>query len=133
MEGYFLGQAVKRPEGWEVSVQGKNPKLSADEITIIEQFLNSMESKKLNYHGTEISVSVFSHGRWTGYEVVFPNGETKTMVPFEVAGQYAWGFQNDGVSEESIELGKFVEENAFEISYNSPVLTWEQYTKETQG
>jgi hypothetical protein len=119
-DNWYLGQAVKNIDGWHVDTQGKSD-LSADEITILEDLLNSsnMEPIKLTYKGQEIIVNKLQGAGYTNYHVKFP-GKEIILVPFEVNGKQEWGYQHDGVSPESIALGKFLDENAYEIKVSIP-------------
>lgn len=128
---YFLGQAVNSPEGWRVHIQGKSS-LSTDEITFLEDLLNTsyMNEFKLDYQGEEITIVPVKAGEFKNYIVRSTKGE-RLLVPFEVNGKQEWGFQNDGPNDESISLGKFIEENDYEIDVSIPILTWEEYAEET--
>jgi hypothetical protein len=119
-DNWYLGQAVKNPDRWRVYTQNET-RLSPDDKTILEEILNNsnMEPIQITYKGQEIIVTKVESAGYTTYHVKFP-GKEVILVPFEVNGKKEWGYQHDGVSKESIELGKFIEEKAYEIKVSMP-------------
>lgn len=63
----------------------------------------------IKYDGNEIKVTPIQTGQDLYYFVELPTG-TKTMDLYLEGDEPVWGFQDEGITEESREIGRLIEQ-----------------------